>query len=312
MFHLHFKAIIIIFSLLFLLLSACSKGEKNFRRNEEALADTLIRDGAGREINIPRNPKRIVSLAPSSTEILYFIADTACIVGRSHACDYPPEVKNKPVVNTYLLDLEQLISLKPDLVITVDGMLPPGDIDRIEKEGVPVYAQHFKKVSDIIDDMRVLAVLTNREKQAESLIDSLGRGVKILEEEVKLHSTQPKILALISADPIYVFGKNSFFTDVIRLSGGKNAINEVFGSAYPAVSVEYLLKINPDIIIGYNFQQADSSFFKLYPTLKRINAYQNKNIFDFNDDLMTRPGPRFLQAIHELKEIIQKSSIHPK
>lgn len=312
MFHHHFKTIIFIFSLFLLLLSACSKQEKKNRRKEEILVDTLIRDEIGREIKIPRNPKRIVGLAPSSTEILYFIADTACIVGRSHACDYPPEVKNKPVVNTYPLDLEQLISLKPDLVITVEGILPPGDIDRMKKEEIPVYVQHFEKVSDIVDDMRVLAVLTNREKQAESLIDSLERVVEILEEEVKLHPTQPKVLALISVDPIYVFGKNSFFTDVIRLSGGKNAIDEAFGSAYPAVSVEYLLKTNPDIIIGYSFQQADSSFFKLYPTLKRINAYRNKNIFDFNDDLMTRPGPRFLQAIHELKEIIQKSSIHPK
>ena len=129
-----------------------------------------------------------------------------------------------------------------------------------------------------------------------------------MEKEAELRKVKPKVLALISNDFIYVFGKNSFLSDAIRLAGGQNAVDEVLGSAYPAVSVEYLLKINPDIIVGLSYEQADSSFFKLYPPLKRISAYRNKHIYDIDDDLVTRPGPRFLQTVHELNKIIQKSS----
>ena len=291
-----------------ILLSSCSGQNKNNEcfGGRDSKMDTLITDGIGRKIKVPRLPKRMIGLAPSSTEMLYFLFDTSQIVGRSHVCNYPLQIKSKPTVNTYPLDLEQLIALKPDLTVTVDGMLSRSDIDRIEQEGIPVYIQRFEKISDIIKDMQKLADLTNRRQQTALRIDSLEKEIKILEEEAKSRKLKPKVLAMISSDPIYVFGKNSFLGDAIRLAGGQNAVDEAFGSAYPAVSVEYLLKINPDIIIGLSFEQADSSFFKLYPTLKRINAYRNKNIFDVDDDLMTRPGPRFLQAIHELKKIIQK------
>ena len=112
------------------------------------------------------------------------------------------------------------------------------------------------------------------------------------------------MLAITWQDPIYCYGQNTLFTDEIRLAGGHNAVVETFPQPYPALTREYVLKLNPDVLLGGSFEKLDSTFFKNYPELKRTKAYQNHHVFAITGNLMERPGPRVVEAVRELQQII--------
>jgi iron complex transport system substrate-binding protein len=284
-----------------LLLAACSaKKDSAEQKQPETI---VLTDDLKREVILSRQPERVVSLAPSITEMLFFICDTSQIVAVTQNCNYPAAVKTKPIVNNYPMDFEALLKVKPDLVFTKEGITPMADAERMKQMGIPVYYQAYETVEDIMDGLMDIAKIMGREEISRSKIDSL-RNIKnnILQQTQFL--SKPTVLAITWQDPIYAYGKNTILTDKLRLAGAVNAIDTVFDNPYPALSREYILKINPDIMLGGTFNEMDSSFFKLYPELKKTKAYQNKRIYKVTDDLNSRPSPRVIEAVIELKKYI--------
>jgi iron complex transport system substrate-binding protein len=254
-------------------------------------------------VRIPRLPRRVLALAPSATEMLYAVADEKQIVGRTQNCDYPAQVKKKPVINNYPMDYEQLVLLKPDLVISVEGITPPEVATKLQELGIPVYYQRFTQVQDIFRGLRDLGRLLHRETQAQRVVDSLQTELAQLTRTDA--GPKPRVLAITWNDPIYVYGQNTLFTDKLRYLGARNAVTEVFAQPYPALTREYILKLNPDVLIGGSFAKMDQTFFRQYPELKKIKAYQQKKIFAATDNLMARPSPRVVQSIRELKTFLR-------
>lgn len=296
-----------IFSFLLILIIAggifsCNQRESKKQRKQPEFI--TVTDDLGRKVKIVREPKRIIALSPSSTEMLYAVADEKTIVGRTQNCDYPARVKAKPVVNNYPMDYEALVMLKPDLVFTVEGITSAEVAAKLERElHIPVYYQKFGKVDDIFDRLVDIGKILGREERANLVADSLKQELTKLKAD-KVAGKRPKVLAITWDDPIYVYGQNTLFTDKLRFIGAGNAVQEVFVQSYPALTREYILKLNPDIIIGGGFEKMDQTFFKMYPELKKIKAYQHKKIFKVTDDLMARPGPRIVESIRELKSFI--------
>lgn len=264
--------------------------------------DTL-HDALGREVRLTGTPARVMALAPSMTEMLFFVCDTGQIAAVTQNCDYPAAAKLKPVVNNYPMDFETLLRVRPDLVFAVEGITPLADAQRIEQLGIPVYYQQYSTVEDIFTGIETVGRITGNGDRATQLVDSLRRVKKKIGAETSMLN-KPSVLAITWQDPIYVYGKNTVFTDKLSVAGGKNAVETVFEAQYPALTREYVLKINPDIIIGGGFGKMDSTFFRQYPELRRVNAYRNRRIYDLTDDLMARPGPRVVESILELKEAI--------
>ncbi|GAA4374505.1 ABC transporter substrate-binding protein [Hymenobacter koreensis] len=265
-----------------------------------------MQDDLGRSVTFNAPPKRIMSLAASMTEMLYAVADTATIVGRTQVCDYPAAVLRKPVVNSYPLDFETLVSLRPDVVFTVEGITSPSDAARLQELGIPVYYQRYRKVQDIFRGLNDLGRLLGREPQARHLTDSLAQQLATIAADTS--GPRPRTLVVISPDPIYAFGHNTVFTDKIRLAGGLNALTEDFPQPYPVLSREYILKLNPDVLIGGRFGQMDSTFFRMYPELRRIGAYQSRRVFRVTGDLMDRPSPRVVESVRELYRLLHPAS----
>jgi iron complex transport system substrate-binding protein len=261
-----------------------------------------VTDDLGRQIRVPRNPQRLMALAPSATEMLYAVADEETIVGRTQNCDFPVRVKDKPVVNNYPMDYEKLVLLKPDLVFTVAGITSAEVAAKLQDLNIPVYYQDFRKVTDIFRGLQDMGRLLHREKAAQRVIDSLQQQLA----QLKVNNNGPKlrVLAITWHDPIYVYGQNTLFSDKLRYLGAENAVKEVFAQPYPALTREYILKLNPDVLIGGTPAEMEETFFKLYPELKKINAYQHKRIFRATDNLMSRPGPRVVESIRELKSFL--------
>jgi len=291
----------LLFALIGLSLSLACERKRAPRQEIEFITVT---DDLGRKIDIARQPQRIMALAPSATEMLYAVADEQTIIGRTQHCDYPVRVKEKPMVNTYPLDYEKLVLLRPDLVFTVVGITSVEEAAKLQELNIPVYYQQFEKVTDIFRGLEDIGRLLHREKRAKYVTDSLKNELAQL--EVKNNTDPLKVLAITWQDPIYVYGQNTLFTDKLRYLGAENAVTATFAQPYPALTREYILKANPDVLLGGTFAEMNKTFFRQYPELKKIKAYQQKRIFAATDNLMARPSPRVIASIRELKQFLQK------
>lgn len=287
-----------------LLPAACSPSTDSATGQAAPVAPTplTVQDDLGRSVTFNAPPRRIMALAASMTEMLYAVADTATIVGRTQVCDYPAAALRQPVVNSYPLDFETLVGLHPDVVFTVEGITSPADAARLQQLGIPVYYQRYQKVTDVFRGLLNLGRLLGRETQARRLTDSLALELSRITADTS--HTRLRALAVISNDPIYAFGRNTIFTDKIRLAGGLNTLAEEFPQPYPSLTREYILKLNPDVILGGRFGQLDSSFFRMYPELRRTAAYRARRVYPVTGDLMDRPGPRVVESVRELYRLL--------
>lgn len=271
---------------------------------KESKSTIEITDDLGRKVTITANANRFVSLVPSMTEMLASFCDTASLVAVTDNCDFPSYVRTKPQINTYPLDVEAVIKAKPDLVFVVTEMCAFDDIKKLEELGIPVYIQRYNGVEDIFRGIEDLGKIMNIESKAKQLSDSLRREKIELEKLPKLNL---KVLNITWIDPIIVYGQNSIFTDKIKLAGAENAMEEVLDKAYPTLTREYILKMNPDVIFGGTFEKMDSTFFTLYPELKKTNAYLNKRCYKLTDNLNARPTPRVLESVREMRNYLEKN-----
>ena len=283
------------------LLGACQTNDKP----ATAPATVQVRDDLGRLVTLPAHPHRLVALAPSMTEMLYAVADTSTIIARTQADDYPAAVLRKPVVNSYPLDIERLVTLHPDAVFTVEGLTPPDAAERLRQLGIPVYYQKYRRVSDVLRGLRDLGRLLGREAPARRLTDSLQRQLHAL-ATCPASSAQPTVLALASADPIYAYGQNTLFTDELQLAGGQNAVRDTMAQPYPALTREYVLKLNPEVILGGRFGQLDSTLFTQNPELRRLRAYRARRVYRTTPNLLQRPSPRVVEAVQELRALLAR------
>ncbi|MDO7887538.1 ABC transporter substrate-binding protein [Hymenobacter cheonanensis] len=267
-------------------------------------ATVQVHDDLGRALTLPAHPRRVLALAPSLTEMLYAVADTATIIARTQADDYPAAALRKPLVTSYPLDLERLVALHPDVVFTVEGMTPPDAAARLGELGIPVYYQKYRRVADVLRGINDVGRLLGRPAQAKRLTDSLQAQLAQLGSAPA--ATRPTVLALASADPIYVYGQNTLFTDEIRLAGGQNAVRDTFPQPFPALTREYILKLNPEVVLGGRFGKLDSTFFKNNPELRRTRAYQRRRVYTTTPNLLQRPSPRIVEAVRELQALLRK------
>jgi iron complex transport system substrate-binding protein len=272
--------------------------------------DTLT-DDLGRTVKVKKAAKRFLPLAPSVTEMLYLVCDTSEIIGRTPNCNYPEAVFLKPIVNNYPPDLERILYLHPDLVITKDGMLSLAQAEAIEKMGIPVYFQKYDKVEDIFERMEDLGQITNHKQTGKKIADSLRTEIEKYSIVPEINKVK-KILMLVSKESYFVFGKDTYASDIVKLAGGRNAVDSLYNNPYPILTAEYILKINPDIIIGGEAVGLEKDFFELHKELKRTNAYKSKQYYTVNDDYLSRPGPRVVEALKTVGEIVRGNYLQKK
>ncbi|MFD3002280.1 ABC transporter substrate-binding protein [Pontibacter toksunensis] len=279
---------------LLLALSSCNPADQQEREQ------IVLEDDLGREIKLNGQPKRVMALATSMTEMLFAVLDTSTIVGRTQNDDYPAAALTKPVVNNYPVDYEEVLRLKPDLIFTVEGITPLDVAARLEELGIPVFYQRYETVEDIFTALEDIGQIMGREQQAEHLADSLRQEVAQIRARHQQQAQPLRVLGLPGYDPIYVYGHNTAITDKLRILGAENAVEET----YEPLTREQILKSNPDVILGGTPQELEESFFSIYPELRKTNAYQNQRLYKPTTDLMARPSPRVVESIRELERFL--------
>jgi len=251
--------------------------------------------------------ERLISLSPSITEILYEINLGSSIVGNTKFCNYPEDAKYKKKIGGYLdMNIEMIIDLKPDVIIHY-----PEHSKRLKPlRGIIKLIQvSHKNIQNIIDSIRKISITLNVKHKGELLIKRITDGLNSIRTRKK-DAIRKKIMIVIGKTPgqlknITIIGRGGFLNEIIEIAGGKNAYTGDI--SYPMVSIESIIKMNPDIIIQFSFMDSSPSKEKLIGIWKKfplIRAVFNKNIRIIKDDYWVRPGPQITKIAESLYKIL--------
>ncbi len=246
-------------------------------------------------------PGRVVSLAPSITEMLYAIGAGSQVVGISAYCNYPLGInQTKAVVGTSLaLNEERLLTLKPDLILSIES--PAHQIKRMQQlTGVPVRVLTTKRLWDVFLNLRRLGHLTGHQAQAEALVTTLQARLAGLRAGPKRDSK--RVFYMVWHQPLMGCTADSYLGDLITEAGGTNVVPGGQTTAYPVLSDEFVMMANPDVILGPGtMRSALTTFAKTHPGVKAVREQQIKTV---NEDLVARPGPRVVEAVIAIREAL--------
>ena len=262
-------------------------------------------DEMGRRVDIPSPPQRIVSLAPSITETLYYLNLGKRIVGVTEFSNYPDEARRKPKVGSYInLNIEKIISLKPDLIIAIADGNKKESVDALERLGYSVYAINPRCVKDVFRTIVNIGKITDCVDRANKLIKELKSRINYIESRTR-GIERPRVFFQIGINPVVTVGKDTFHNDLIKMAGGLN-ISGNEKAKYPRYSMEEILLNTPDIIIissmdrGGGFDRKKREWMKW----KSIPAVKNGRIYVIDSDLVDHPSPRIIDGLEELSRLI--------
>jgi iron complex transport system substrate-binding protein len=260
--------------------------------NEQTPTQYVV-DDLGRLVTINGTPERIISLAPSNTEILFALGLGDRVVGVTMYCDYPAEAQDKEKVGDYYgPDIEKIIALQPDLVLATDfhrfDLIPA-----LEQQGVAVFAVAPQTLDDVLESIQKIGTITGKETEALELLNGMTSKIEEIEEQTKELEEKPRVFYMTWHDPMWTVGRTTWIDDLINISGGVNIFSQYFESG-AMVEIEWVILLNPEIIITSEW----SYEWALNATeLASTNASQTGRIYTFDDDLAQRPGPRLVEGL---------------
>ena len=207
----------------------------------------MIVDDVGISAVIPKIPKRIISLAPSNTEILFMLGLGDRVVGVSSICNYPAEAGKKEKVGDFFApSLEKILLLKPDLILAGGGVQKELAL-KLSAMGIPTITLYPKDLKEMLLDVLLTGKAAGKEAEAVKLMNSLKARIEKVKEQAK-KSKHPKVYFEIWNQPVTSAGKGSFIDELITIAGGENIFSSI-NKTFPEVSAEEIIKRNPDIII---------------------------------------------------------------
>ena len=287
--------------LLLLVLLTCIAGTGS----EAALSQPKFANEAGREVVFTFPPKRIVSLAPNVTEILFSLGLDTEIVGVSALSNFPEGAKRKVKVGSYVSpDFEKIVSLKPDLIVATGVGNTRDVVDRLDKLGFPTYVIFPKNVDEILRSIHHLGQVVDREREAAVIVQGMKKRRDRVVERVKdLH--RPKVFLQVGEAPVVTVGKGSFADDLIRLAGGENIAGNQ-KEMYPRWGMEEVLQRAPEIILisAMNPKADYQKVLQGWSRWKSIPAVKQGRIYTIDSDVIDRPSPRIVDGLEAIGRIL--------
>ena len=252
---------------------------------------------------IEKFPKRIVSLTPSLTEILFALDLGHRIVGVTDSCDYPAEVKNWPHVACWFdPDLEKLIALKPDLVLGLQSAHNPIKL-KLESERIRVMLVSPITVNEAITDIARIGEMLGVHRPSEILVDHLRSRLSELDNRVSAINLESKLTVIRILDledgRFHVAGPLSFQYDIISRAGGQNVTSSI-QEAYPKITLTQLRQWNPQVVFSCGFDLNSLPGIANKPEWRSLKAVHSGNVFRFDCNLTCRTGPRIVDMVELL------------
>jgi iron complex transport system substrate-binding protein len=260
-----------------------------------------VTDEIGRSVNISPNPQRIVSLAPGITETLYALGLADKIVGVTSFCNWPHSALQKQQIGGFINpSIEQIVSLKPDLIIaTADGNRQD-TVRQLERIGLPVYVTNPSDTTGILTSISRLGEITARKNAAAILVRQLQKRLSNIEAQIR-HKSKPRIFFQIGLEPLITVGGKTLINEVIERAGGINMASSDT-ARYPRYSPEGIMAGSPDIIL-FAPMANDKEFIavkKFWRQFEEVPAVKNNRIHPIDTDIIGRASPRIVDAIETI------------
>lgn len=264
-----------------------------------------MKDQTGRIVNVPVSPKRVVSLAPSITEIVYDLKCGDLLKGATMYSDFPKAAQLLPKVGSYVyLDLEKIVSLQPDLCIGIKDGNPKEIVMRLEALGIPVYAVNPRSIDSIQATVIEIGDLLQADETARQVTGDMKSRIDNIRQLAATAKHRPRVFFQIGISPIVSAGSDTFIHELIEIAGGINLAQPY--TSYPRFSTEEVVVAAPDIMIITSmarekvFDQIKAKW-KQWPN---IPAVKNNRIFLVDSDLFDRPTPRLIEGLETLLQLI--------
>lgn len=263
----------------------------------------VIVDDYGRTVSLDSMPTRIVSAAPTPTEILFAVGAGDLVVGVDEYSDYPEGVTDLTRVGAYPLNLEVIVGLRPDLIVSSD-LVPADQLENLESQGIPYLILAARTLDDIMGDIRLVGIVTGHVDEAEALVDDLESRIDAVTEKTLAAEVEaPRVY--LEYFPYWTYGPGSFGDNLIALAGGIN-IAENASSEYPLLTSEFIIAQDPEVIvytIGY-MTSTNAEEISSRAGWGGITAVAEGEIYSIDDNLVSRYGPRIVDGLEQLAELI--------
>jgi iron complex transport system substrate-binding protein len=263
----------------------------------------LLVDDYGRTIKLDSLPERIVSTAPTPTEMLFAVGAGDLVVGVDSYSDYPAEVANITKVGDYTLSTEVIVSLQPDLIVSSD-LVPISQLELLEDQGIPFVILATRTLDDVLKDLRLVGILTGHVDEANELADELEDRIEAVTSKTQAADlVKPRVY--LEYYPFWTYGPGSFGDDLIALAGGIN-IAENTSSEYPMLTSEFVIAQDPEVIVytvGY-MTTTTADEISSRPGWDVITAVSEGNIHSMDDNLLSRYGPRIVDGLEGLAALL--------
>ncbi len=277
---------------------------------------TLV-DALGNVVVLTSPPERIVSLAPSNTEILFAVGAGSKVVGVTNYCNYPYnftawiEAGNMTSIGSYSRpSVEPIVALEPDLVLATTASLTAAQ--NLRDLGYNVLVIESTTLDGVLQDILMVGRATGKHIEAGILVSNIRERVDNVTSHVASATTTPKVYHEVWNEPLMSAGPGTFINDLITLAGGENIFNDA-NASWPEVSSEAIIQKNPDVMVFPDMYMGVGNFYQTIDAVKNrpgwqsITAVANDDIYEINADIISRPGPRLVEAL----EILAKM-IHPE
>jgi iron complex transport system substrate-binding protein len=269
-----------------------------------SLAAITVVDDAGRQVTLAAPARRIISMAPHITELLFAAGGGERIVGAINFSDYPEAAKKIPLVGSNAqIDMERVIALKPDLLVAWQSGNTGRQLEQLGQLGIPVFLSEPRRLDQVADSLTRFGRLLGTETVAAASATRFRATIAGLGAR---YSRRPpvRVFYQIWDKPLYTLSGKHLIDDAIRLCGGENIFAGLKVVA-PSVSTEAVLQQNPEAIFGGDQHDADDAGIGIWKPYRSMLAVERGNLFRLDGELLTRPGPRAAQGVAQLCEKIE-------
>ena len=267
-------------------------------------AGTFV-DQLERRVTVSEDPLRVISLAPSITEIIYALGQENRLIGVTRYSDFPDAATKLPKIGSYVrIDLERILALNPDLCIAIKDGNPKEVIDRLESLNIPVYVVNPQNLNTVLETIIEMGELLNADDKAEIILTNLHNRIDRVKSLIKQDTYRPGVFFQIGIAPIVSVGTDTFLHELIVLAGGKNLAGGK--TPYPRFSKEQVLALSPEIFIVTTmarqavFEQVKAEWSRW----TSMPAVHNERFFLVDSNLFDRPSPRLIDGLELLFKLI--------
>lgn len=249
----------------------------------------------------PSAQPRVVSLTPNLTEILFALEAGSQVVGVTGNDHFPPEVDQLPKIGDLQLNYEALLNLHPDLVV-YDPLLNRQQLAQLQKLGLHLEPLSTQTLPEMLESIGRLGAKVGKPEQAARLVAKLEQELDLCKKRREKMIYRPQALVEIWHDPLIAAGKGSYCAEVLELAGFHNIITR---PGYPNIDLEELQRLDPEVLIlTHPLPQT--------PGWKRLKAVRNQRVLEISEDLLVRPGPRVVEALHRLQDWLELRQPFPR